>query len=145
MDWEESGESKANNGAARISRVASINKIGEGREECMSLPPPGRGTPGVTLHHRIEQRRGGSRTAMTGAGADTPGIHFHHAGSQTRLAMPIAMKTGRQPYRAMSRPAPNVPTAGPHFMPALTGPLAKPRSGSGKCRARILENDGKAT
>ena len=47
------------------------------------------------------------------------GIHLIQAGSHARLISPMPMKTGRQPYFAIRRPAPKVPTAGPN----LTAPL----------------------
>src|SRR5437016_14092488 len=55
------------------------------------------------------------------------GIQLIHAGTQRRLTMPIPANTGRHPYRAMSKPAPKVPTAGPQRMAEITMPFANPQ------------------
>src|SRR6476661_6242344 len=73
------------------------------------------------------------------------GLHFHHAGSHSRLEIPIPQNTGRQPYFAISIPAPNAPTAGPSFRPAVTTPFARPRFSGGTFSAITFEVQGKAT
>src|SRR5438309_704565 len=79
------------------------------------------------------------------AGSLPRGIHLIHAGSHSRLISPIPMNTGRQPYLAITIPAPKVPTAFPHLNADAMTPLANPRWYSGRCRARIFEHDGNAT
>src|SRR5215510_13483951 len=73
------------------------------------------------------------------------GIQRTQAGSHKRLANPIPMNTARHPNRAMSKPAPKVPTAGPHRMAEMITPFANPREVSGRCSAKSFEQQGNAT
>src|SRR5215470_10330071 len=73
------------------------------------------------------------------------GFHLNQAGSQNRLTMPIPQNTGRQPYFAISMPAPNAATAGPSFNPAVTTPFAKPRLSGGMFWAITFDVQGNAT
>src|SRR5262249_31308304 len=77
--------------------------------------------------------------------AGSCGLHRHQAGSHSRLAAPIPQNTGRQPYFAISIPAPNAPNAGPSFSPAVTTPLANPRFSGGMFSAITFEVQGNAT
>src|SRR5579863_1440907 len=89
---------------------------------------------------RISAPRGPGLEAVDGVCGRARGFHLAHAGSHKKLTSPTKMKTGRQPNRAISKPAARVPMALPQRSADISAPLAKPRWCSGKCLARILEH-----
>ncbi len=54
------------------------------------------------------------------------------------------MKTLRQPISAISRPPPNVPSAGPGAIPTPISPFAAPSLSDGRCCASSFELHGNA-